>query len=482
MTRRPRRRRCRRPTKVRQLVNPESFEPNEFLTTERLRKRLDDARYFVHLLYTKIADKRQKNKRKDVIRLNAKVLNQIMHGPSSAAVRKALIDGGAIERLPYKKGSHSYGYRLTKRFENDRHVYVAVTDRRLLRRLAAASKKMALKRSEHAKPVHRALSKLQRRIQIDGPGARSLLATSLAKFNKFDRQEIQVSRIERREFRWSVGRCGRFFNCLSTFKKELRTFLHVNGERLQEVDIACAQPALLAKMIEECFSENSRKRGERSAENQDKSSGADGQTEERRAGRQTAAVCNYDYSLPLIPNDFSFEVFNSPDYRRFRNLVQDGSFNDVLAMELGLSTKKFKKRFLCDVLAKKKNYSSEVENWFREHFPNVYRFIRFVNRDDHGALIRRLQRAESALVIDTVAADLVTRYPGVFFITLHDAIFSTAEHLPKVVQAFQRAFAESGFPMTLKTVGENVQTIIRPQLRENCLAADSKLHSNFGRA
>lgn len=86
------------------------------------------------------------------------------------------------------------------------------------------------------------------------------------------------------------------------------------------------------------------------------------------------------------------------------------------------------------------------------------------------------------IAIETVAADLVTRYPGVFFVTLHDAIYTTAEHLPKVEQAFQRAFAESGFSMALKIEGGKSQSIISPKVREGGSAVESKPHSNSGRA
>ena len=98
-------------------------------------------------------------------------------------------------------------------------------------------------------------------------------------------------------------------------------------------------------------------------------------------------------------------------------------------------------------------YPSIVENKFRELFPTVYRFIRFVNRDgyEHSNLIRLLQREESGLVIESVAADLLTRHLRMFCITLHDAIFTTAEHLPKVEQAFQRAFEKASFAMKFKT-------------------------------
>lgn len=95
-----------------------------------------------------------------------------------------------------------------------------------------------------------------------------------------------------------------------------------------------------------------------------------------------------------------------------------------------------------------------VEDCFRALFPSVYRFIRQTNRDgwEHANLIRELQRQESKLVIEIVAANLLARHPRLFVLTLHDAIFATERGIPTVERAFQAAFEQSDFPMTLKVV------------------------------
>lgn len=107
---------------------------------------------------------------------------------------------------------------------------------------------------------------------------------------------------------------------------------------------------------------------------------------------------------------------------------------------------------MADILAKRGTYPSAVEDVFREHFPTVYRFIRNVNKggSEHANLIRLLQRAESDLVIHTVAADLAVRRPEMFILTLHDSIFATELDIPAVRDAFEDAFKRNGFNMSLK--------------------------------
>jgi len=48
------------------------------------------------------------------------------------------------------------------------------------------------------------------------------------------------------------------------------------------------------------------------------------------------------------------------------------------------------------------------------------------------------------------AFDLLTREPQLFVLTLHDAIFTVPQGIPAIVSAFDAAFQEIEFPMTLK--------------------------------
>jgi hypothetical protein len=127
-------------------------------------------------------------------------------------------------------------------------------------------------------------------------------------------------------------------------------------------------------------------------------------------------------------------------------MTSEGHLYEVLTAASGLDRDVVKLAVLRDVLAKRGRYPSAVESAFRDAFPTVYRIIRTVNRDDHGTLIRLLQRAESWLVIEQVALRLVRRMP---IVTLHDAIFSQRRDVRKVEDAFREVFDELGFKMSL---------------------------------
>jgi hypothetical protein len=124
---------------------------------------------------------------------------------------------------------------------------------------------------------------------------------------------------------------------------------------------------------------------------------------------------------------------------------------DFLVCASALSRDKVKLGVLRDVVAKKGCYSSVVEDAFALHFPSVLEYIRSVNSvgDDspHGNLIRALQRAESRLVVETIAPKLLGKVPVV---TLHDAVYTTTPCLPAVEDAFAETFERLGFYLSLK--------------------------------
>jgi hypothetical protein len=113
----------------------------------------------------------------------------------------------------------------------------------------------------------------------------------------------------------------------------------------------------------------------------------------------------------------------------------------------GLSRREVKKGLLRDVFGKRGWYPSALEDAFRRSFPGPWRFVRRFNRDDHGALLKQLQRVESDLVIQQVGGRLAGNGP---FISLHDSVFCRRGDLPVVESAFEHVTAAVGFRVKLK--------------------------------
>lgn len=422
-----------------EFVLPSSFDPAKILLTCRLRKRLDDARWFVATILRRSMGR--KSERRPFVHLQAALLKRVMYGPDYAAVIDELLYAKVVERSPYVVRRCSFGYRLSQRYLNDCHVRIAATDDRLIERMRALHEERSQQLSDCMVPVHHALREQQTRLEINGEVAREILR-GIPRSNPFDVQGILVKDIEDKRFRFNVGEYGRVTNNITNLKRELRHQLHVNGEPLVCTDIACSQPAFLGKLIQ----------------NAGRSTAEEWGTERNEPQRRS--IYDSNERLLLCKDAMSRSTADcSTDH--FLALVQSGELYEFLLNQLPIigTRERLKKRLLSDVFAKRKanshgsEYPSAVEDEFRKLFPDVYSFIRSVNRNgwEHENLIRELQREESRFVIETVAADLMVRNPEMFCITLHDAIYTTPANVRLVEQAFERGFAATGFRMSMKT-------------------------------
>jgi hypothetical protein len=337
--------------------------------------------------------------------LSGAILKRVCHRRYADIVRA--LDGQAIETDPHIAGRRTKGYRLTARYLSDRHVRVACTDPFLAERIRIERERMDAVKLKQRQPIHERLDAIQQQLTIVGE-ADNVLAT--LRPEAILCQDVLVGRIRNGEHSFTVANSGRCFNSITSLKRELRPCLRLAGEPLGCVDIREAQPALLAAMMIQKPPSHGWK------------------------GCATYRVSRGGGGCPADVLDFCL-------------LVSAGSFYKTLGEITGTRRAYAKKRFLVDVLAKKKDYPSKIEDAFRDRFPSVHRFIREINHDDHAELIRKLQTAEADLVIHSVAPRLVERIP---ILTLHDALFGRLGDVDDIEQAFHDAITQAGFSMALK--------------------------------
>ena len=397
-------------------ILPSSFDPLEFLTTPRLRMRADDARWLMSTIVRKTAHR--DTDPWSYVRLHSSILRRIMSPNNIADIVTALERGEAFETAPYYPGVKCKGYRLGRRYLGDRHVRMPATDPRLIERIEQARREQEAEQRSRWQPIHFALHDEQRYLTItdDADGILEGLPvhTRLC-------QDVLVGHLRRRALPFSVSTTGRVFNAITGLKRELRAPLRIGGERLGSIDIRNAQPALLAMLI-----------GLKCPPN-----GVNGRETYKHALLE----------LPPLPLPVPIPSPRS-DTAEFVSVAASGSLYERLMGDCPALDREFvKKRFLVDVLAKRGRYPSAVERTFRAGFPSVYRIVRSINRDDHAAAIRLLQRLESWRVVEQVAPRLLGR---IRFATLHDAIYSWGGALDRVEEAFEVVFAEIGFRLRLK--------------------------------
>jgi hypothetical protein len=225
---------------------PRTFNSVEFLPP-RLMMQADSVRWLISTILRKAAARDTDTW--GVVRLDSRILRRIM-GRESSDIIEALERGGAIETTPYYAGVRCKGYRLAERYSADRCITRPAVDRRLIDRLNQE------RRRQDAEdplalwlPIHHQLHAEQQRLTI-APEADEILASLPADCRLC--QDVLVENLRNRKFPFTVSTTGRVFNAITGLKRELRQALRINGKPLGGVDIACAQPALLAfAMVQE---------------------------------------------------------------------------------------------------------------------------------------------------------------------------------------------------------------------------------------
>lgn len=417
---------------------PQSLHVEQVLG-RALRRFDEDARYFVSTIVRKTA--RGQADRNRYVPLRAEHVRSIISYRKAKAVVDQLLATGIVQRRPYQRGVRPFSYRLHERYLDNPHVRQPVASSLIRDKLARFAAQARAKQRKRMLPVHLDLERRQQHLEVSGELARTILGGLPPASNPYDVQGILVADIEEGRFRLTVGNFGRVSNNITSMKRELRRALRYNDAPLVGIDISCCQPALVALLLE---------------------------VSTRLQGGNN--VTSYSASLlpllsVLVPEfeTFPSRLTSSPSTTRFITVCCNGSLFELLGdclRKKGFDWPRsvIKKRFLADVIAKKKanrwgkEYPSALEDVFRTEFPEVWKFIRLVcdNGWQHQRLIQILQRLESWLVIEQVCRIFMERHPNEFVITLHDAIYVRPQAKQLAVAAFETVFDDLDFHMKLK--------------------------------
>ncbi len=419
---------------------PASFRPEEVLPRE-LWTRADDARYLVSAVVKKTAEGNLDAW--GMARLQAEILRRTMYARTATAIERALIDANVIETAPHCAGKRSKGFRLGAAYVGDRYIRRPAVDVRLIERWQKECDRMdAEQRRTVWKPIHDMLAAELPHVTITEKADDVLAALQ----NPAARlcQDVAVDNIRRGQHPFTVSSTGRVFNSITGLKPDLRHELRIEGRPTGCIDIVAAQPALLAALIAQNYPPNVlKKRSTYKHYQPDRSLSPSGSQPPSKSQSVSQKTIFGSSEQKRVATSRAL----ARDAQSFIECACDGSIYDVLGRLTGLERQDVKRAFLRDVLAKKGRYDSETERAFANEFPTVWEFIRDVNHDDHATLIRLLQRAESELVVETIAPRLLSA--GCRVVTLHDAIYSRADQLSAV---------EDGFSDTIRELGINLRT------------------------
>jgi hypothetical protein len=79
----------------------------------------------------------------------------------------------------------------------------------------------------------------------------------------------------------------------------------------------------------------------------------------------------------------------------------------------------------------------------------VYAVIRDLKKDDYASLARRMQRKESAIMIEGVAGRCLREMPNIPIYTIHDSVATTPDHVDKIKQIIREEFQKERLKPTI---------------------------------
>jgi hypothetical protein len=283
--------------------------------------------------------------------------------------------------------------------------------------------------------IHEYKSAFQQRMQVylnDNWNKKKLRYLILAKMGQM---ELNVDDLYDRRFNPKLNNQNlRFHSLFTNIIKELRSFIRINGNELVEFDLKSSNLYVLATILNSEFFTNQKghfnlfkvyRRLHIKLTNLLEAKGEEPNTEGRGGARRRSIP----YLLPTY--------FEKADLRYFKQLSFETGFYEVLieiaaqhhkdllskypSLRNRNSVKNMVLSFLTDTEKKHRKHMAIVKLLNRV-FPSVCEFVasNLVFRNIKSPMPYLLQRAESFLVLDIVAKELIKAYPNSKVLTIHD--------------------------------------------------------------
>ena len=378
-------------------------------------KHPDKYVYILTLLYYGRVLNESKTK-ETFIPLSAKILHNVLNDYKNYLTK--LISWGIIEtNNRYEVGKSSKGYRFTPQYAQAGFRKTEIHSKRIIKKVTdyRNSQTKELTKMEH---IH--IWNCLKSISIDSEEARAYINDSNLEAEKYFSYLIAVDMIEDGTFFQSVDKtAGRVHNNITNLSRNLRPFLRYNGQRLFEIDIVSSQPFLFNVLINE-------------------------------------ALKNPSFLSYLEDINKNVNVSYVADVETYKSLTSQGVIYEYLMEKLKATEtrQEFKIRFFRSVLYCKENpkYISKDRRRFKELFPTVSEIISFYKKEDYRQLAIQLQRKEAEIMINSISKRLAEK--GIFILTIHDSILSTADNTDIIKQIIKDEFQNKyGLTPTIKIKG-----------------------------
>ena len=366
-----------------------------------------------------------------------------------------LREAGVIEIERYLPGVRSRGYRLA----SNSQVIPVTPSPRLARKFRNAEARTLKDFSK----VQRYLYDWLHRVKFDFNRAEAIVKEQTITLDR--EQWLGPGRlIHAGVMPFTVCPYGRVHTPITRLKKQLRSCLSINGNRLVSIDISNSQPLILCLLfwvgglvggeVEPLFNPDTPS-GIPYVSNIDGSAVKEGTCMQRSSG----VSCTFP-----------------PDVSKYIQLCESGKLYEFLMTLSSIEPAekaKFKQRIFRHVFygargerrrawkgrkpkrrpngrTRRVARMDRVARLFQQEFPTIFAFIQKAKGKNYRRFARRMQRAESRLMIGGVCKRLMTDHPDIPVFTIHDSILTTAEHVETVERLIKEQFQRYGLTPTLK--------------------------------
>lgn len=204
----------------------------------------------------------------------------------------------------------------------------------------------------------------------------------------YNRNKYSVECINNKHIFYHFDNYGRMHTNFTILKSFIRkNCLLIDGQETHEIDIKNSQPLFLTKLIQD-------------------------------SGTKW-----------VLPDEFEL----------FRTLTITGKYYQYVMDYFGIKDKGYVKEMTYKVLFGRNGSTSKADKMFCKLFPTIHNFIKFYKKDngDYKVLAYELQKAESNLIFNKIIRHIMTLYPEIRIVTVHDSIIIPRNRMEEVKAIFE---------------------------------------------
>lgn len=313
-------------------------------------------------------------KKKNKFILNATILKKKYGSIYSHYIKYLVENNILILRKNYRSGNHSRIYSINEDLLSSKITRYKNKDSVLLKKYKKEIFRFQDDESENKILDDVKIKLISDLYDIDIDIERSIFflnSVSDSDMNIYNKNEYSVHSIKHKHIFYHFDKYGRMHTNYTILKSFIRkNCLLINGETTAEIDIPNSQPLFLSKLMNE--------------------------------------------------SNFKFE---SEELNVFNKLTRDGTFYDFLKLKLGFNKRSDAKKFTYKILFGR-TVDDQNNKMFRALFPSIANFIKdYKNKhNDYKVISHVLQEMESNLIFNKIVNKLMTLYPEIKILTIHDSI------------------------------------------------------------